>query len=66
MRKVEEIEQCIEKLSKNEFESLRRWFFNYDAQAWDSQIFSDAESGKLDKLADEAINDFRTGKASDL
>ncbi|MBL1278097.1 MAG: hypothetical protein COB30_018630 [Ectothiorhodospiraceae bacterium] len=66
MRKVEEIEQDIEKLSKNELESFRCWFFDFDAQAWDSQIFNDTESGKLDKLADEAINDFRTGKASEL
>ncbi|VAW54465.1 hypothetical protein MNBD_GAMMA07-165 [hydrothermal vent metagenome] len=66
MRKVEEIEQEIEKLSKNELESFRCWFFDFDAKAWDSQIVSDAKSGKLDKLADEAINDFRIGKVNEL
>jgi len=48
MRKVEEIEQEIEKLSKNELESFRCWFFDFDAKAWDSQIVSDAKSGKLE------------------
>jgi hypothetical protein len=66
MRKVEEIEQDIEKLSKNELKAFRRWFLDFDAQAWDSQIYKDAESGKLDKLADEAINNIRAGKASEL
>jgi len=66
MRKIEEIEQDIQKLSENELKTFRRWFIDFDTQAWDSQIYSDAESGKLDKLADEAINGFRAGKASEL
>jgi len=66
MGKVEEIEQDIEKLTKNELKSFRRWFINFDTEAWDSQICSDAESGKLDNLADEAIKDYRTGKAGKL
>jgi len=66
MRKIEEIEQDIEKLSENELKSLRRWFIDFDAEAWDSQILSDIESGKLDKLADEAIQEYRTGKAGKL
>ena len=66
MRKVEEIEQDIEKLNKNELKSFRRWFINFDTEAWDSQISSDVESGKLDNLADEAIKEYRTGKAGKL
>ncbi len=66
MRKVEEIEQDIENLSKTELKTFRRWFLDFDADAWDLQIQSDAESGKLGKLADEAIKEFRAGKASKL
>lgn len=66
MGKVEKIEQDIEMLSKSELKAFRRWFQEYDAQAWDQQIEADAKSGKLDKLADEAVGEFRSGKASEL
>jgi hypothetical protein len=31
-------------------------------QAWDRQIEADAEAGKLDQLAEEALRDYREGK----
>lgn len=55
MRKIEDIEQDIEKLSKNELKSFRQWFVEYDAEAWDGQFQTDVEAGNLDDLADEAI-----------
>ncbi|MFV2057961.1 MAG: hypothetical protein ACC707_15965 [Thiohalomonadales bacterium] len=66
MRKVEEIEHDIEKLSINELKSFRRWFIEFDADAWDKQITGDVESGKLDEFADQALNDYQTGRASEL
>ncbi len=66
MGKVEKIEQDIEMLDKNELMTLRQWFHEYDTQIWDEQIESDAKSGKLGKLADEAIAEFRSGKATEL
>jgi hypothetical protein len=30
---------------------------------WDRQIESDAKAGKLDHLVDEALADYKTGKA---
>ncbi len=66
MGKVEKIEQDIEMLSKSELKAFRRWFQEYDAQAWDQQIEADANSGKLDRLAKEAIGEYRSGKASEL
>ena len=45
-------------LSDKEFEELvEAW-----EQAWDRQIETDAEAGKLDQLAEEALRDFREGK----
>ena len=31
-------------------------------QAWDRQIEADAEGGKFDQLAEEALRDYREGK----
>ena len=33
---------------------------------WDSQIETDLESGKLDRLMSEAMADYQAGKATDL
>jgi hypothetical protein len=50
MRKIEEIEQQIQRLSREEFVEFREWFLDQDWKAWDAQIESDAKAGKLDKL----------------
>ena len=36
------------------------------AKMWDKQFEADAMSGKLDKLADQAISDLRSGKCVEL
>ncbi|VAW95450.1 hypothetical protein MNBD_GAMMA23-1009 [hydrothermal vent metagenome] len=66
MRNIEEIEKDIEKLTKTELKAFRRWFVDFDAQIWDKQIQEDADKGKLDDLANEAIKEFRTGKAKEI
>ena len=63
---IQEIEQAITELSEKELAHFREWFEEFDAEAWDDQIERDAKSGKLDKLADKAIRDFRAGKAKEL
>ena len=34
--------------------------------AWDHQICADAEAGKLDKLAEKALEDYRAGRVQGL
>ena len=63
---IQEIEQAITELSPKELARFREWFEEFDAQAWDEQFERDVKSGKLDKLADKAIRDFRAGKAKEL
>lgn len=63
---IHEIEQAIAELSPKELARFRHWFDEFDAQAWDEQFESDANSGKLDKLANKAVTDFRAGKAKEL
>jgi hypothetical protein len=63
---IQEIEQAITELSPDELARFREWFEEFDAQAWDEQFERDATSGKLDKLANKALKDYRSGKAKEL
>ncbi len=61
MRKIEEIEEQIKKLSSKEFAELRDWLLEHDWKAWDAQIEVDAKSGKLDRLVSEAKTEYESG-----
>ena len=64
--KIEELKREIQKLDRTELASLREWFQEYDSDEWDRQIEEDARTGKLDKLADEALAEYRDGKTKVL
>jgi hypothetical protein len=49
-----------------ELAEFRRWFVEFDGNAWDRQIEQDASSGKLDQLAAEALADYSVGSARHL
>jgi hypothetical protein len=66
MTTVEAIEQEIKKLSPKELAELRQWFASFDADAWDTQIENDAQAGKLDALAAEALAEYEAGKAREI
>jgi hypothetical protein len=66
MTTVEEIEKAIEKLAPRELDRLRAWFEDYQAARFDEKIERDAQAGKLDRLAEQAIADFRKGRAREL
>ena len=62
MRTVEEIEQAVAQLSKDQLAEFRAWYEQFSADAWDRQIEEDIAAGKLDALADAAIADHRAGR----
>lgn len=66
MSTVHEIETAVSKLSREELLAFRDWFSSFDATAWDKQFADDVAAGRLDALADEAINDLREGRCRDL
>ena len=66
MSRVEELEGQIKALSSHEFQELRAWLAEYDAEVWDRQIGTDAAAGRLDALADLAMKDFSEGRSTDL
>ena len=63
---VTDIEAAVSKLSREELSAFRSWFTEFDAGAWDKQFESDVKAGRLDSLADEALNDLREGRCTDL
>ena len=66
MGNVKSIENAVESLSPMELAEFRRWFAEFDGTAWDRQIERDADAGKLDGLAAEALADYRAGSAREL
>ena len=62
MTKVENIESRIKELSPEELTAFREWFIKFDAEAWDRQFEGDIAAGRLDPLADKALNDLRQGR----
>ncbi len=63
---VQELEKAVAKLSPEELAEFRAWFHEFDLDAWDQQIARDAAAGKLDKLADQALADFKAGRCKEL
>jgi len=66
MSTITEIENAVQKLSREELGHFRAWFQEFDAEAWDLQFEQDSLSGKLDSLAEEALADLDNGRCSDL
>jgi len=66
MSRVEQLEQQIAALDAAELGSLRAWFERYDSDLWDRQIQSDAQSGKLGRLAEPALHDHKAGRSTQL
>lgn len=66
MSAVQEIEQAVKRLSEQELARFREWFDEYDAQLWDDQMERDAKSGKFDRMAKQAIENFKAGKFKEL
>jgi hypothetical protein len=66
MSSVEEIEKAVAELLPDELARFRAWFEAFDAARFDEKIDRDARSGKLDELAEQALADFRAGRAREL
>ncbi len=66
MATVEDIESAVTRLPEAEYSKFRNWIFEYDNDLWDKQMVRDAEAGRFDDLAAEAIADFKAGRCTDL
>ncbi len=66
MGKLENIERQIKDLSPQEMAELREWFAAFDAEAWDRQFEADVRAGKLDALAEKALQTHPSGTTTKL
>ena len=63
---VEDIEKAIAKLLPDQLAQFRVWFEEFDSALFHQKIRRDAVSGKLDRLAEQTIDDLRKGRAREL
>jgi hypothetical protein len=66
MSTLKEIESAVSQLSAAELTAFRDWFAEFDAEVWDLQIEADVAAGKLDELAQRALQHRREGRCTDL
>jgi len=66
MSRMEKIESQISEPSAAELAAFREWFAEFDASAWDRQFEADVKAGRLDSLAEKALNDYANGRSSEL
>ena len=66
MSTVQEIETAIQKLKPQEIHKVADWLQELREGLWDKQIDADAKAGRLDKLAEKALEDYRAGRTKPL
>jgi hypothetical protein len=63
---LSDLENAIAKLPPDDLARFRAWFEQFDATRFDEKIERDARNGKLDRLAEAALDDLRKGRAREL
>ena len=66
MTSVKSIEKAIAELPPEQLAEFRAWFEAFDAQNFDAAIERDVETGKLGRLAEEAIVEHKKGRTREL
>lgn len=66
MSRVEHLEEAVKALDADELAEFRAWFADYDWAVWDQQLERDVRAGRLNDLADEALEDHASGQSKPL
>jgi hypothetical protein len=66
MTKLEEIQKAIAQLPPDDVARLRDCFDELEERLFDEQIERDEKAGKLEKLAENARENYRAGRFRDL
>ncbi len=61
MSNLQEIERAVSQLSTEELADFRAWFAAFDAEIWDQQFEADVAAGRLDDLAQRALQHLHEG-----
>ena len=66
MTRIEEIEQAVARLPEEQLREFCDWSDSFLADACDRQLESDVAAGRLDTLGDQAVEDARSGRCTEL
>ncbi len=66
MSTLNEIERAVRQLSSEDLSAFRAWFAEFDAELWDRQFEADVVIGRLEALAEKALQHVREGRCTDL
>lgn len=66
MNTLQEIERAVSQLSPEDLAAFRIWFAEFDAAIRDRQLEADVAAGRLDALAEKALQDLKAGRCTDL
>jgi hypothetical protein len=66
MTTLEDIEKALTELPADQLAEFRAWFEDFEAARFDERIEQDAKAGRLDRLANQAVADFRAGRVREL
>jgi hypothetical protein len=66
MTTIEDIEKAVAELPADQLQQFRAWFAEFEAVRFDQEIERDAKTGRLDRLAEQALADYRAGRAREL
>ena len=66
MPDVKALEDAVKALPPQDLAEFRRWFAEFDFAVWDGQIEADVAAGKLDRLLEEADEDYKLGERREL
>ena len=58
MTTLKEIEKAVSNLSEERLSEFREWFNKFNNQMWDKKLKKDIDSGKLNNMVSEALNDY--------
>jgi hypothetical protein len=63
---LDDIEKAVAELPPDQLVRFRVWFEEFEATRFDERIERDAKAGRLDRLAEQALSDFRDGRTREL
>lgn len=66
MLPIQDIEKAVSSLPPEDLAEFRAWFEEFDAQIWDRQFEKDVQSGKLNRIASKALEDFEAGAFKEI
>lgn len=63
---VQDLQQTVEHLSKEELDQFSKWFEEYMADQWDAQIERDAKAGRFDSIIEKVRANHAAGLSTPI